>query len=206
MGTLLGIHLLSFLKAGGYWAVFLAMIGESGGLPIASEIVLPFAGYLIAIGDASFWGMTWAAMAGSMLGSYLLFEIGRFGGRPLMNKYGKWVLITHHHLDTADRWFARFGGQAAFWGRLLPVVRTYISLPAGIARMGLWRFLIYSFVGALPWTMLLIWVGEDLGTYWTTIIGWVHRYDLYSMLIALLLLGAYFVKVGLDKKKAKTGN
>ena len=122
-----------------------------------------------------------------MIGSWIAYEIGKYGGRPLVEKYGKWILVSHEDIAIADRFFARYGNFSTFIGRLLPVVRTFISLPAGIARVPRMMFLIYSFVGSVLWTCFLAFLGMKLGENWNTLRGRFHWFD--SAIVALILIG-----------------
>jgi len=149
----------------GYLGIVLAMALESCCVPLPSEIVMPLAGYFVfKYGEQfSLPGVGLAGALGCVIGSALAYWIGAAGGRPLLLKYGRYILISQADSDRADHWFARYGAPVAFFSRLLPVVRTYISLPAGIARMNFRQFLLLTFLGSLPWTLLLAFVGFKLG-------------------------------------------
>lgn len=159
----------------GYLGVVLAMTIESAAIPVPSELILPLAGFSVARGVPepltgaawSYWGAVIAGVTGNTLGSLVAYAVGAFGGRPLLERYGKYVLISSHDLDAADRHFKRWGDATVFFSRMLPIVRTFISVPAGIARMPLWRFTLFSVLGAIPWVMLLVWGGMVLGDHWT---------------------------------------
>lgn len=181
---------VAWLTHAGYWALFFGMVLESAGIPLPSEIILPFGGYLVAIGRVSLVGALAAALAGGIAGGVLLYLIGLYGGRPLLVRYGRYVLIREHHLDDADRWFARYGGWSVFVGRLLPGVRTYISLPAGIARMPFGRFLLYSLLGSAPWTLGLLLAGRALGSHWQSIGHIVSRLDAALVVVVLVIVAA----------------
>jgi len=158
----------------GYVGVVIAMTIESCAIPLPSELILPFAGWSVSRGliepltssPWSYWGAVLAGVLGNTLGSLASYAIGAYGGRPLVERYGKYVLISAHDLATAERWFARFGEVTVFFSRMLPIVRTFISVPAGIARMPLWRFTLFSVLGTVPWVMLLVWGGMQLGDHW----------------------------------------
>ena len=158
----------------GYIGVLIAMTIESAAIPLPSELILPFAGWSVARGIAepltsapwSYWGAVIAGVAGNTAGSLLSYAIGAYGGRPLVARYGRYVLISAHDLEVAERWFARYGEATVFFSRMLPIVRTFISVPAGVARMPLWRFVLFSILGAIPWVMLLVWGGMLLGDHW----------------------------------------
>ena len=158
----------------GYIGVVIAMAIERAAIPLPSELILPFAGWSVSKGLTepltsspwSYWGAVIAGVVGNTLGSLASYAIGAYGGRPLVERYGKYVLISAHDLALADRWFARYGEATVFFSRMLPIVRTFISVPAGIARMPLWRFTLFSILGAVPWVMLLVWGGMQLGDHW----------------------------------------
>ena len=158
----------------GYIGVVIAMTIESCAIPLPSELILPFAGWSVSRGliepltssPWSYWGAVFAGVLGNTLGSLASYAIGAYGGRPLVERYGKYVLISAHDLELAERWFARFGEVTVFFSRMLPIVRTFISVPAGIARMPLWRFTLFSVLGAVPWVMLFVWGGMQLGDHW----------------------------------------
>ena len=158
----------------GYIGVVIAMTIESCAIPLPSELILPFAGWSVSRGliepltssPWSYWPAVLAGVLGNTLGSLASYALGAYGGRPLVERYGKYLLISAHDLELAERWFARFGEATVFFSRMLPIVRTFISVPAGIARMPLWRFTLFSILGAVPWVMLLVWGGMQLGDHW----------------------------------------
>ena len=145
-------HLIEFLANivinvidwSGYAGVFFLMLVESCGIPMPSEVIMPFAGFLVAKGTLMFWPVVLLGAVGNLVGSWLAYFIGARGGRPLLEKYGKYVLISGHDLDMADRWFIRYGEATVFFGRLLPVVRTFISFPAGMFRVNILKFSILT--------------------------------------------------------------
>ncbi|MCX6808873.1 MAG: DedA family protein, partial [Candidatus Berkelbacteria bacterium] len=142
------ISAINFL---GYGGIFLMMFLESCGIPMPSEVIMPFSGSLVVAGHLSFWSIVIVGALGNLAGSWLAYWIGYRGGRPLIEKYGKYILISKHDLDLADNWFKKYGDWAVFFGRLLPVIRTYISFPAGISKMNFKRFSAFTLLGALPW-------------------------------------------------------
>lgn len=176
----------------GYSGVFFLMLIESCGIPMPSEIIMPFSGFLVAEGKMNFWAVSFVGALANLAGSLAAYWIGLKGGRSLIEKYGKYVLISKNDLDLADRWFAKFGNMAAFFGRLLPIVRTYISFPAGIAKMDIKRFSVYTFAGALPWSMLFTWLGVKMGNNWDQIRENLHNFDL-SVFILLVIGIAWYV-------------
>ncbi|HEX2031621.1 MAG TPA: DedA family protein [Actinomycetota bacterium] len=152
----------------GYQAVFVLMVLESALIPIPSEVTMVFGGFLVSRGRLDFF---WVGMLGAIanvVGSWLAYWLGLWGGRPLIERWGKYVFLRPHELDRAEAWFERHGEAAVFVSRLLPVVRTFISLPAGVARMPFGKFTVYTFLGCLPWTFALTWAGVLLGNNWET--------------------------------------
>ncbi len=179
---------VAWLSHAGYWALFAGMLLESAGIPLPSEVILPFGGYLVAVGRVTLLGALLATLAGGLVGGILLYIIGRYGGRPLLVRYGRYVLIRERHLDEADRFFARYGGWSVVIGRLLPVVRTYISLPAGVAEMPFGPFLLYSLIGSAPWTLALLLAGRALGGNWQSIGHAVSRVDAVLVLVVVVIV------------------
>ncbi len=183
----------------GYFGIVLAMALESCCIPLPSEIVMPLAGYYVLraqhdthLAQFSLVGVAVAGAIGCVVGSVVAYGIGAAGGRPLLLKYGKYVLISHADSDRADRWFAKYGAPVAFFSRLLPVIRTYISLPAGIARMNFWQFVLFTLLGSLPWTFLLAVVGYNLGDRIVQLSTLFHGAD-FIILGLLVLAVAYYV-------------
>ena len=172
----------------GYGGIVLLMGIESACIPLPSEVIMPFAGYLAYRGEFSLWGAAVAGASGCVLGSLVAYFIGFYGGRSLVYKYGRYVLISHRDLAMADRWFVRHGGITVFIGRLLPIVRTFIALPAGISRMPFLPFVIYTFIGSLIWCYGLAWIGLKLGENWHTLGKYFHRFD--AAIAMFLLIGA----------------
>jgi membrane protein DedA with SNARE-associated domain len=182
-----------YLSAG-YLGIVLAMALESCCVPLPSEIVMPLAGYYAVLHPDRFSlvGVALAGAFGCVIGSASGYAIGRSGGRPLLLRYGRYLLISQADSDRADRLFARHGGAVAFFSRLLPVVRTYISLPAGIARMPFARFCLYTLLGSLPWCLALAWVGSKAGEHSQQLVSVFRGLDV--VIIAVLLAGfAWYV-------------
>jgi membrane protein DedA with SNARE-associated domain len=165
------------ISAMGYWGIVLSMAIESACIPLPSEIIMPFSGYLVFTGRFGLFSVALAGAAGCVLGSVTAYWVGVYGGRPFLLKYGRYVLITPKELDFADRWFERYGDAAIFISRLLPVIRTFISLPAGIAKMNFPKFVIYTFIGSFPWCLGLAWLGKKLGENWNTLGKYFHQLD-----------------------------
>jgi membrane protein DedA with SNARE-associated domain len=181
--------IVATISALGYSGIVLLMAIESACIPLPSEIIMPFAGSLVYKGEFNLWAVGIAGAVGCVLGSLVAYWVGMYGGRPLIEKYGRYVLISKHDLDLADRWFGRYGEVIVFASRLLPVIRTFIAFPAGVARMNLTRFVIYTFAGSLPWCLGLAYVGQKLGEQWNkneTLKTLFHRFDFVIGIIALL--------------------
>lgn len=176
------IYLISTL---GYFGVFFAMTLESVGIPLPSEIIMPFSGYLVYKGEFNFWLVVLCGTLGNLVGSLAAYYIGLFGGRPFLERYGKYFLFTRHDLDLAEKWFKKYGRSTVFFSRLLPIIRTYISFPAGMSGMDVKAFSLYTFLGALPFCLLLTFIGYFLGENWQTIGGFFREFDL---LIGVLLV------------------
>lgn len=189
----LGGIIIAIIKQTGYFGVIFTMAVESACIPLPSEIIMPFAGFLVSQGHFSLWGVAFWGAVGNLLGSWVAYLVGKYGGRPFLDKYGKYVLLSHHDLNLADSWFKKYGEAIVFFSRLLPVVRTFISLPAGIASMNPWKFSIYTFAGALPWSLFLAYLGYKLGAQWMDLRVYFHRFDL---VIGLFIIAAvvWFVR------------
>jgi membrane protein DedA with SNARE-associated domain len=191
----LGEFIIHVISAAGYAGVMLLMAIESACIPLPSEVIMPFSGYLVYTGRFQLlWVATWGAI-GCNLGSVLAYEVGYYGGRPLINRWGRLILLNQHDLDRAEHFFGRFGDITVLIARLLPVIRTFIALPAGIAKMPRLRFHIYTFAGSWPWCFVLAYVGMKLGEKWETdprLKMWMHRFD--AVIVAALLLAiAWFL-------------
>jgi membrane protein DedA with SNARE-associated domain len=186
--SVLSVYIVAVISKAGYGGILLLMAIESACIPLPSEVIMPFSGYLVHTGRFNlFWVATVGAL-GCNLGSFVAYYVGYYGGRPLVERYGSYILLSHKELDWADHFFARYGDRTVFISRLLPVVRTFIALPAGIARMPQWRFHVYTFVGSWPWCLALAYIGMRLGEKWDTdprLKIWFHRFD---TVIALILV------------------
>lgn len=179
------VFIKSLIAATGYGGITILMAIESACIPLPSELIMPFAGYLVYTGAMK---LLWVATAGAIgcnIGSLIAYEIGSYGGRPLVEKYGRWLLLSKNELDWADRFFSKWGYLAVFFGRLLPVVRTFIALPAGVSRMPRGRFHLYTFLGSWPWCLALAWFGMKLGENWRGIGKYFHKFD---AVIGILIL------------------
>ncbi|MDD1768329.1 MAG: DedA family protein [Methanomassiliicoccales archaeon] len=187
----------------GYPGVFILMALESACVPIPSEIVLPFAGWLVYDGQ---FDLIFAALAGTfgcLAGSVMAYLVGLYGGRRLVLRYGKYVFLSEKSLDTAERWFTKYGDAAVFFSRLLPIIRTFISLPAGMAKMNLARFCVLTFVGSLPWCFALTYVGFALGPNWESITGIFEGLDILIVLGVVFILAWYLLRRRKNRMKAQ---
>ncbi len=183
---------INIIESLGYWGVFIGMTLESACIPIPSEIIMTFSGFVVYQGNTNMTllGITIVGALGNLLGSLIAYYVGLKGGRPFLERYGRYVLITHSKLELADKWFERYGSEAVLISRLLPVIRTFISLPAGIANMDLKKFIIYTFIGSLPWCFVLGYIGVQLGPNWDIIESYFHVMDI-GVLIGILGLIVY---------------
>jgi membrane protein DedA with SNARE-associated domain len=192
---LLSAFIVATISTLGYTGIVLLMAIESACIPLPSEVIMPFSGYLVYTGRFNLWLVSIAGALGCVVGSLAAYWVGMYGGRPLIEKYGKFLLISRHDLDLADRWFDRFGEVIVFASRLLPVIRTFIAFPAGVARMNLKKFVIYTFAGSLPWCFGLAYAGQKLGEQWDnnpTLKSVFHRFD-FVIGIVLVLAVAWWV-------------
>ena len=187
--------IIATIDAIGYVGIVILMAIESACIPLPSEIIMPFSGYLVSTGRFDLIMVATAGAIGCNLGSTLAYVIGYYGGRPLVEKWGAYILMSRRDLDLADRFFARFGSITIFVSRLLPVIRTFIALPAGIARMNQVKFQIYTFLGSWPWCFALAYIGAKLGERWQsdpTLRDALHRFD--AVIVVLILAGiAWYV-------------
>jgi membrane protein DedA with SNARE-associated domain len=167
-------------------AVFVLMLLESMGILIPSEAISPFAGYLVSQGQMGFFAAVTAGVLGNLFGSWIAYFIGLWGGRELWFKYGRYVGVRAHHLKIAENWFDRYGELAVFASRCLPVVRTFISFPAGTARMDFLKFTLYTFLGCVPWVFALTYLGYLLGENWDAVGDFLHYLD-YAVALAVLI-------------------
>jgi membrane protein DedA with SNARE-associated domain len=183
--------IVAIISTLGYSGIVLLMAIESACIPLPSEIIMPFSGYLVSTGQMNLWLVALAGAVGCVLGSLVAYWVGMKGGRPLIEKYGRYVLVSRHDLDLADRWFEKRGEIIVFVSRMLPAIRTFIAFPAGVARMNLKRFVIYTFAGSFPWCLGLAYVGQKLGEKWNkddTLKTWFHRFDFLIGIAAVLLI------------------
>ncbi|HXS39593.1 MAG TPA: DedA family protein [Stellaceae bacterium] len=183
--------IVATISASGYAGVALLMAIESACIPLPSEIIMPFSGYLVFTGRFDLVAVATAGAIGCNLGSTVAYAIGYYGGRPLVEKWGAYVMVSRRDLALVDRFFDRFGGITVFVSRLLPVVRTFIALPAGIARMPQLKFQVYTFLGSWPWCFALAYIGAKLGERWEsdpTLREIFHRFDVVIVAVIALAI------------------
>lgn len=173
----------------GYHGITVLMALESACIPIPSEIIMPFSGYLVWEGKFLFSQVVIWGTVGNLIGSIIAYSVGFYGGRPLIEKYGKYILISSRELEWADNWFKKYGSISVLFSRMLPVVRTFISLPAGIAKMPFWKFCAYTFFGSLPWSFVLAYGGLIAGENWNIIEGYFRKFDWLVVILVGLLIG-----------------
>lgn len=201
-------YVTHLIIAVGYPGVALLMAIESACIPLPSEIIMPFAGYVVSLGKMNLFIAATAGAIGCNLGSVIAYWIGAYGGRPLVERFGRYVLMSHKDLDRVDHYFQKYGEITVLIGRLLPVVRTFIALPAGIARMPQLRFHIYTFIGSWPWCFALAYVGMKAGASWndphSTLKQVLHKAD--AAIIAVILVGiVWFVWTHLKNRNEPAG-
>ena len=182
--------IISIISAGGYAGVALLMAIESCCIPLPSEIIMPFAGYVLGSTLAKLFLVATAGAIGCNLGSIPPYWLGRWGGRPAVERFGRFILLNRHDLDRTERFFHRYGGLTVLAGRLLPVVRTFIALPAGIAKMSQLRFHLYTFLGSWPWCFVLAYVGMKLGASWNSDPRFKAIFHRFHLGVELVLLAA----------------
>ena len=189
--TVLAGWITAVISAGGYAGIALLMAIESACIPLPSEIIMPFSGYLVSNGRFDLFWVATAGAVGCNIGSTLAYYVGVYGGRRAIERWGRYLLIDPKDLDLADRFFHKYGAATVFVSRLLPVVRTFIALPAGIAHMNPLKFQAYTFLGSWPWCFTLAYIGMKLGDAWNsdpTLKDALHRFD--AVIVAALLAAA----------------
>lgn len=196
-------YITDFISFTGYIGIAVLMMFESMIAPVPSEAVMPFAGFLINEGRFSWFGVTMASTSGTISGSLLSYYMGKYGGRPFIKKFGKYLLLDEHHLDLTEKFFNKYGDKAIFISRFIPIVRHLISIPAGVGNMNVAKFVVYTAVGGTIWNMFLAYVGFKLKEHWELI----HEYDKYVDLVALFGLSVFaaylFYKLYKSAKRKK---
>jgi membrane protein DedA with SNARE-associated domain len=191
--------ILNTISHWGLPAIFLLMTLSSMCIHIPSEVVLLFSGYLVFQGKLGMFPIIAVSLVGNVAGSVIAYYIGLIGGRPLFLKYGKYVFVKERELDWAENWFAKFGHETVFFGRMVPMIRAFISVPAGVAEMNFAKFNIYTFLGSLPWSIGLAYAGYALGAKWHTITSYFTLASVIALIVVLAGV-AYFVFVHLKRK------
>jgi len=181
--------IIAIISGAGYGGIVLLMAIESACIPLPSEIIMPFSGYLVSQGRFSLFWVATAGAIGCNLGSALAYVIGYYGGPPLVRKFGRLLWLTEHELEISHRFFERWGNITVFVARLLPVVRTFIALPAGVARMPQVRFHLYTFLGSWPWCLGLAYLGMKAGEHWDYLRSYFHRFD--AVIAAAIVIVAF---------------
>ena len=174
-------YITHFIAIGGYPMVLLLMLLESMVFPVPSEAVMPFAGFLVVNGSFSLWTVLLVSTIGSLIGSLLSYAIGAYGGRLALEKWGKYLLLNHHHLESTEAFFQKYGERTIFISRFIPIVRHLISVPAGIGRMNLLKFSLYTVLGAALWNGFLLYVGTVLGRNWGVLSTYMHYVDIVAI-------------------------
>lgn len=189
-----GKWIIEVISKIGYLGIVLTMGIESACIPLPSEIIMPFSGYLASIGRFNLYLVSVAGAFGCLVGSIFAYFVGIWGGRAFILKYGKYFLVSHKDLETAERWFGRYGDLTIFFSRLMPVIRTFISLPAGISKMSFSKFVIYTFLGSLPWCFALAYVGKILGENWQSIRVYFRNADIFIIILIVLGIGFFIYR------------
>jgi len=206
MIELLSGFIIQLIETSGYWGVFILMTLESALIPIPSEVTMPFAGFLVTTGHFSFIAIVLLGAFGNLVGSWIGYAIGYFLEETiiltLIKKYGKFILVTVDEYNHSIKWFNKYGDKIAFFSRMLPAVRTFISLPCGLAEMNFWKFSTYTFLGSLIWSAFLTYIGVYLGSKWDTIGGYFHKFDL---VLAVLLVFTVLFYINHKLKIVKFG-
>jgi membrane protein DedA with SNARE-associated domain len=196
-------HILTVIKdllgAVGYPGIFILMAIEGFGIPIPSELTMPFSGFLASAAGGSKFQLPVVVLvgwAGEVAGGVIAYFLGYFGGRPVLNRYGRLVLLSPAELERGEIWFGKYGDWVVLVTRLLPAIRSFIALPAGVVRMPFWRFLLFSAVGSLIWTTALALIGHALGQHWESVSTGIRKYDVViGAVIVLLILAAVYKRV-----------
>lgn len=195
---------LDVLSALGYLGLALLLIAENLFPPIPSEVVLPLAGFLVSRGDLSLWGALVAATTGSVIGAFILYSLGRWGGRRFVLRYGSWIRVDKESLDRAEGWFRHYGDALVLFARIVPVARSIVSIPAGTAKMPLARFVILTTIGSAIWNSLLVGAGVFLGANWSVVQNWIGSYSNVVLVAATVAAAIYLVLRHFRSSKGQT--
>lgn len=192
--------ILQIISSSGYLGIFLFMTLESALMPIPSEIVMPFSGYLVTLGKFNLLSLTIVSSVANLVGSIIAYVVGLKIGRKLVLKYGKYILLKEKYLVLTEKWFKKYGNKAIFFSRMMPIVRTVISLPAGIGKMNFKKFCVYTLAGSIPWNFALAYLGFWLGKNWTIIHNYTRELDIFVVVILIAIVIFYFWKRRKNKK------
>lgn len=193
----IALYLVQTFKSLSYLGIMLSLTLEF----IPAELVLPLSGYWVSEGDFNLYLTILAGTIGGVLGPLTLYALGRYGGRPMVEKYGKFFLIKEKHINKADIFFNKYGAGVAFFGRFLPVVRTSVSIPCGMMKMNVWKFSIYTFLAMLPITSLYVYLGFKLGSHWENVVPIAKEYMQPIVIVIVLFISIYFVYRYISRNK-----
>ena len=186
----------------GLWGIFILMVPESALIPIPSEATMLFAGFNVSRGNYSLWEAVLVGSVANVVGSWIAYALGYFGRLDIIEHHGRKLHINPHHLEMTDRWFEKYGAATVFFTRMMPIVRTFISLPAGVAKMPFWKFTAYTFAGCVPWMLMLTLIGREAGDNWENWKDNLHYVD-YAVAAAIVLVVAYVgVRVRRRRRRA----
>ncbi|MCL5438964.1 MAG: DedA family protein [Patescibacteria group bacterium] len=202
----LSSFIIHFIESAGYFGIFILMTLESALIPIPSEVTMPFSGFLAQKGELSFWLIVTVGAFGNLVGSLIGYAVGYFLEENvivnLIRKYGKFILVSEHEYLRSVKWFNKYGNGIAFFSRLLPAVRTFISLPAGLAEMNIWKFSIYTFLGSFIWSAFLTYIGFYMGSKWSSLEPYYRKFE-YVILVAMIIGILYYINHKLKIVKFK---
>jgi membrane protein DedA with SNARE-associated domain len=176
----------------GLWGIALLMLPESACIPIPSEATMLFAGFNVSEGKYTLFEAVAVGSLANLVGSWIAYAVGYYGRVELLEKHGKWLHIKPSHIALTEKWFEKYGGWAVFFSRMLPIVRTFISLPAGVARMPFWKFSVLTLAGCIPWVLLLTFIGKQVGANWVDWKDKLHYVD-YAVAVIIVATVAFFV-------------
>ena len=197
----IGQWVVDVIGALGYVGLALLLIAENLFPPIPSEVVLPLAGFLVGRGDLNLWGALLAATFGSVAGAVILYGLGRWGGRRLVLRYGKWLRVDEEGLERAESWFRRYGDWVVLGARVVPVARSIVSIPAGTAKMPMARFVVLTTIGSAAWNGILIGAGVALGANWQVVQNWVGAYSNVVLIVAAATVALVLLFYGLRRRE-----
>ncbi|MGI0101549.1 MAG: DedA family protein [Nitrosotalea sp.] len=186
--------IIQTISSSGYIGIFFLMVAESALIPIPSEVIMPFSGYLVSTGKFNVILVIIAGSIGNLVGALISYFVGMYLGREFVSKYGKYVLLKKSHLEFAESYFKKYGDGSTFISRLLPAIRTYISLPAGVAKMNLKKFAVFTLIGSIIWNTALTYIGIKLGEEWDSIRKYSNYFDAIVVIVVIVVIIAYWRK------------